>query len=319
MTRRVLLHVGMHKTGTTGIQQFMALNRAALARHGVLYPTLYGHDSHPELALCLPNRREEMMLRMRGALPARPGPTWPDRETAYARLASEFRDSGSEVLVLSSECFMEWLDPADVKAALSSALDCPVTVLMYLRNQSDWLESVFRQVVRDPEIRFAGERDELPQVAQTDYLAVLQPWAAAFGAQHLRVRSYDTVTSRGVGAVRDVLGVLGLPPSAHFRYPLRNANAAASAAQIEVLRGLNRSGATDEEFLRTIRDMIDGAAAIADRDSGPTVTPVVPAGDYDMINRELEIRYLDPGHRLGPARGVGDWHLLAAAAGAAPA
>lgn len=322
MTTRILLHVGMHKTGTTGIQRFLAANRPALADHGVLYPVLFGHDSHPELALCLPNRRQEMIFRMRGALPPRPEPTWPDRESAYSRLAAEIRDSSSELVVVSSECFMEWVEPADIQAAFTSFVGCPVTVLVYLRNQPDWLESVYRQVVRDPEIRFAGEPEDLPQWEQTDYLALLRPWVDAFGSVHVRVRSYDTVSARGVGSVRDLLGVLGIPPSPYFHYPHRRSNAAATATQTAALRDLNRSGVSDRDFEAAIRDMIGGVGgdmAIADRNPGPSVAPMVTAGDYDLINRELEIRYFDAGHRLGPARGVGDWLPPAAEAPAVPA
>ena len=38
MTRRVYLHVGAPKTGTTYLQDRLALNRSELARHDVHYP-----------------------------------------------------------------------------------------------------------------------------------------------------------------------------------------------------------------------------------------------------------------------------------------
>ncbi len=52
MTRRVYLHVGAPKTGTTYLQDRLALNRGELAKHGVHYP-LGLHASHFRPALDL--------------------------------------------------------------------------------------------------------------------------------------------------------------------------------------------------------------------------------------------------------------------------
>ena len=52
MTRRVYLHVGAPKTGTTYLQDRLALNRQELARHDVHYP-LGLHASHFKAALDL--------------------------------------------------------------------------------------------------------------------------------------------------------------------------------------------------------------------------------------------------------------------------
>ena len=55
MTRRVYLHVGAPKTGTTYLQDRLALNRNELGRHGVHYP-LGLHASHFSAALDLIER-----------------------------------------------------------------------------------------------------------------------------------------------------------------------------------------------------------------------------------------------------------------------
>ena len=52
MTRRVYLHVGAPKTGTTYLQDRLAANRNELARHDVHYP-LGLHASHFRAALDL--------------------------------------------------------------------------------------------------------------------------------------------------------------------------------------------------------------------------------------------------------------------------
>ncbi len=52
MTKRVLLHVGAPKTGTSFVQDILFSNRDALRKHGILYPAAR-HDSHFLAALDL--------------------------------------------------------------------------------------------------------------------------------------------------------------------------------------------------------------------------------------------------------------------------
>ena len=42
--RRCIIHIGTEKTGTSSIQHFLSMNRAALAEQGVLYTDFTGSD-----------------------------------------------------------------------------------------------------------------------------------------------------------------------------------------------------------------------------------------------------------------------------------
>ena len=52
MTRRVLLHVGAPKTGTSFVQDILFTHRETLRERGILYPA-ERHDSHFLAALDL--------------------------------------------------------------------------------------------------------------------------------------------------------------------------------------------------------------------------------------------------------------------------
>lgn len=45
MTRACLIHIGLHKTGTTAIQKALGTNRAKLLAQGILYPEVPGHEA----------------------------------------------------------------------------------------------------------------------------------------------------------------------------------------------------------------------------------------------------------------------------------
>ncbi len=48
---RFVIHIGMHKTGTTSIQAALHGARDALAERGVLYPDLGPNHSHPLVSI----------------------------------------------------------------------------------------------------------------------------------------------------------------------------------------------------------------------------------------------------------------------------
>lgn len=89
-TRRLAVHVGPHKTGTTSVQAACAANRERLARDGVLYPRMpEGEflDSHADAAFMLRDGRHEAFM---------------DWLMAAWRQAV---DAGCPVMLLSSEEF----------------------------------------------------------------------------------------------------------------------------------------------------------------------------------------------------------------------
>src|SRR5687768_8498632 len=64
--RTAILHIGTEKTGTTTIQEFLTLNRAALAALGWAYPTCCGRNGCHRLAMYAMNveRCEDLHLQL---------------------------------------------------------------------------------------------------------------------------------------------------------------------------------------------------------------------------------------------------------------
>ena len=76
MSRVVYLHVGAPKTGTTYLQDRLALNKAELARHGVHYPLqLHASQFRPALDLLeMPWGGLHVDVERRVGRPDEPGP-----------------------------------------------------------------------------------------------------------------------------------------------------------------------------------------------------------------------------------------------------
>ena len=60
-----ILHIGVEKTGTSTIQEFLHLNRKLLAKNGFWFPKSIGMRNHRTLAsCCLIDKRSDAFLRM---------------------------------------------------------------------------------------------------------------------------------------------------------------------------------------------------------------------------------------------------------------
>jgi hypothetical protein len=130
MPRRVFLHIGTPKSGTTYLQEKLALNREVIAAQGLTYPTTRT-GNHFEAALDLIEER------------------WAgQREVArgqWAALVSEARKAPGDVLI--SHEILAAASPAQVRTAMSAFADDDVHVVLTARDlgrqlPAEWQEKV---------------------------------------------------------------------------------------------------------------------------------------------------------------------------------
>lgn len=135
----LILHIGLHKTGTSSLQHLCFGRAEDLARHGLIYPRLTsaaypeGVPGHHGLLLNLARYFPQYMPEG-------------GSEAAWARIA---RDHGAHRVLISSEEFSRGRAHARVNmvrlAEIAQAWD-KVTVVCVLREQVSFLQSVFVQM-----------------------------------------------------------------------------------------------------------------------------------------------------------------------------
>jgi hypothetical protein len=243
-TARLYLHIGTHTTGTTAVQRFFAANRDKLREAGVLYPEAGCPEGRPGLA------HGQHLLPHAITRPS------PNNAGAWDALHKELADSTAPTTFISSEEFDVLRDEGQF-AELAHHLDgIPVTVIVYLRRQDEFLHSYYcTDVLWHRETRpFHAYRHTLK--TNPNYRTLLSGWECAFGRQALRVRVYEEERLRNRDIVTDICREIGVEPGVRFFRPSgqREVNRAYPRNVIKCFLWARKSGMRDED-LESLRSL----------------------------------------------------------------
>jgi hypothetical protein len=227
MARRLTLHIGSHKTGTTTVQSTFLRNEASLKQKGLTF--VHGRKStvHEFLGALNPPQFLPGGFKLRDV--------------------DEFKDllqaAEGDDLFASSENFSFFFHPepiADLAEAIRPMFD-DVRILVYLRRQDRQMVSHHQEAAK-PHRAPAGhlwghELTPLPRpqpqhALYLDYARRIGHWADAFGDSAMAIRVFDRRTLVDGDIVADVLSVLGLDGEGIGRVEDRNLSLSALQARL---------------------------------------------------------------------------------------
>lgn len=258
MPRRLTLHIGSHKTGTTSIQRFMQANGAELATRGMAYVS--GRNSSvsefvgPEETGFLPQG-----CRLRNEI------------EFYALLDA----APSDHIVASSESFSYFFHPGPIEAlasGLAQRVD-EVRVLVYLRRQDRHVVSHHQEGAKPH--AFGPARSlwgnglgALPapdprHALYIDYDHRLGLWADVFGSAAIQARVFDRDSLHHGDVVQDALHALGVAPEGLAPIPDQNTSLGARQAWLGHL--MNGAGASASAIGQVLRAMEGGPRSLPAR------------------------------------------------------
>lgn len=239
---KALIHIGIPKSGTSSVQAFLALNRAALAQQQVVYaPFNPGFGSQYEfpvtaLEACGDTIAPELERRRLG-LGTRA------EQTAYVAAYDRFLTdvlarTKARCFIGSSEHIQAWLNTTAQIEALDrflSARFTEVRYLVYLRAQDELVASGYSEAIR----RGATHdfQTHLARHARQSHWASVKQWRAVVGPRLLvRLTSKDAL--RGGDLLVDFCAIAGIDRTGLHDPP--RVNAALGAGEIALRRQLNR-------------------------------------------------------------------------------
>jgi hypothetical protein len=286
--RKVLVHVGAPKTGTSFVQDLLFHNRERLAQTGVLYPA-ERFDEHFLAAL-------DLMELHWGGLEAQAVGAW-DRLAERVRAWPGTAIVSHEILATASR--------QQVRRALGSFGDAEVHIMLSARDlvrqiPAEWQENVKHRRT----VSYAKFLDRITDPARSGELAswfwgvqevpdILDRWGSTLPAEHVHL-----VTVPKPGAPRDLLwqrfaSVLGLDPEA-FDASSNRSNPSLGVPETALLRRVNRrvnNGVlANEDYRQFVRELLAHRTLSARQDSARlALPPDVRAWAVDLSQTWLDL------------------------------
>jgi hypothetical protein len=261
--RTLILHIGLHKTATSYLQNVLSTRRYDLLREGVLYPTTGSADGATSRTREGAQSGHIQLTRLR------------DGRDVVSELLDEIPDAASTVL-LSSEDFT--LPRANAAAQYISRFSAfgNVQVVLVLRRQDVWIESYYKQIVDQYgkfETRSFDEFVEQMGPKLLDFHTRFSPWRDLVGPESFHVLSYDDLAG-GAAICRRILEIAGVSGS------LLDSSESIPVPPYESVRAIDTLG------LRILN-----AYRLDDRDLRTRVAKLIyaaaPDGDIELMSPEM--------------------------------
>jgi hypothetical protein len=230
MTRRVYLHIGLLKTGTTFLQDALWDNKAALGERGVLVP---GRHRRRHLLASLDIREDPKLARRAGDVPS----PWQD-------LADEVTAWAGETAVISHE-FSDAASEPQVRRVVESLGDAEVHVVLTVRALTDLGPSLWQEWVKNGglvDIDSYPRSDDYDPTDEWgwgafDLADILDRWGSVL--PHERIHLLPMVSgARPEELWERFLAVLGVAPRG-LPAPEQPSNRSLGLVEVELLRRVN--------------------------------------------------------------------------------
>ena len=243
MNRKIDLHIGLQKTGSTAIQRFFASNRDRIRADGMLYPIVPGLEQHVGLRLYSqtgPHAYDELNLQM---LARKASGAFDKRKFAEA-FQAEIEGTAAGHIILSSE-HLAYLESENELQTLREFLlpfGRRIDVIVYLRRQDEHFTSDYAQIIKSGGTAHFDQDDVakwnplLPSILNFDTL--LDRWASVFGADRVNVRVYEREKLVDGDVVIDFLHTARVPHLQRL-YRREDHNPSLDRHQVEFLRLFN--------------------------------------------------------------------------------
>ncbi len=257
---KILVHMGMGKTGTTSLQESLHAASGALRNRGVLYPD-FGHQSvthHLLVALCgCSNRLPPALLQSMGG----PEAITEKAKVAWDMLCRDVQRRRPEILVLSSEHLFMMTDGA-AKASLVnrlSSLSSDIVPILYIRHPVHGFRATVQQRIK------TSNQPIQPHGARLQ-TAILDT-EAAFPTK-LQMVAFDRSALHGGDIVADFATRFLSPLVKVTDLPTHSSNVGLSAEALMLMARLRDEGGNSDEVAHKLRRLTTHLEKL-DRDDPP--------------------------------------------------
>ena len=243
--KRLILHVGTQKTGTTSLQVFLADNRKQLGEQGFFVPGT--REKYKEAI----NERNAHFLVWHSRSINVPELVTDEVKRKTKRNIKAFKKSvrDHDAVLMSDETL--WYEGARrpnswsiMKSVFQDAGFDEIDIVVYLRRQDDYICSLWNQRVKGSLkstvscVDFVNGRTSKRLM---DYSEVLSEIEKVFGKEHITVREYRRDKLAGGDVRRDFCSIIGVDAESGFTFADVRPNLGLTSNIAEIKRAANSS------------------------------------------------------------------------------
>jgi hypothetical protein len=311
--KRLYLHIGTHKTGTTSVQRFLNSNREQLRRQGLVYPntSISGfkrHYAHHQIAHAMAQPPDA----------GRPDAGTPDDARRFFDAVRDDLAAGEAGVISAEAMYRHVLPPppgvedtrafdggartkGDPLRYIRTVRDCigdfDVTILVMLRRQDLFMESLYAESVMSS--NYQADIDEFIRQRGwlADYYERLRMWEDVFGTGSISMRVFEP-RSFGMPLERYFVEWLGGTWNSALK-PAMRYNVTVPRSLVEYKRALN--GRQPRSVLAQYRRWLEDLASATGDDRLPHLSPhyLTHRVRIELMERFEEGNRLTAEHFLG--------------------
>jgi hypothetical protein len=206
--KRIIFHVGLHKTGTSTIQHVLYSSADELLTHGVLYPVSWvspmkGAAQHNHFLYLLFKNKLSFYLQ---DIQHTPEQAMQDREAGIIRLEEEFRTTTADTVIISSENLSLYhvSDLQNIYDYFSARFDAQIEIHLYFRHYLDWTRSLVQQLVKQRH-SYDNAWDHIKRRSAVIYIKAYDQFVEVFGVENVYAHTYEHLLQAQDGIVAQFL------------------------------------------------------------------------------------------------------------------
>lgn len=245
--KKITLHIGAEKTGTTSIQAFLGMNKDLLSKQGIYIPDFLASGNNPKnqnhrklpVMALNPGKHDDFFIFHNLS-------DLHKRKSAVEKWKAELLLAASESTyskwVVSSEHMQSRLTSVEEVMRLKSLISksfSEVEVLLYIRKPINAAASLWSTLIKG-----GNSISEFPLPnnwriqKNCNYREIIERWQEVFG-DAVKVRLFQKNSFRDGDLIKDFCNACGIQDDADFEFP-PFANETLSAEAIRILGRLNK-------------------------------------------------------------------------------
>lgn len=279
LVKRVILHVGLPKTGSSSLQQYMERNRFRLLQQGFHYPTFGANREEAVRRERTPGHASLFQHIANGNKPA-----------VMAQLAANVQEASTvsgrpvDTVILSAENIVSqrFWDHGRLYDDLVNTFDVPqLEVVFVQRHPLSWFASLYTEMSGNPWNRFVETpdafADSLSGLGLFDLPKIRKVLEAPERVAKLHVGTFEHIRSAG-GIENWFFGLIGVDDKDFAPIEALQRNDSMGPTQGMLMRTIKRNGSLDRKALAAVSEWIQTGAAGDGFGAARDITPQMHKG-----------------------------------------